>query len=362
MSRTRFVALLVLTMPAAALSQDRIVQKDGKTIPGPGASQRIEVTEETIQQVTYTIAGVPTPQAVAASRVERVEYAKPSPEYNQGLQAMKKGEYEEAVEHLTKAAEAHDPSWAKPYALFKIGQAYQASGEFERAVEAYNKLISALPRSRFVPEAKLNIAVTQFRKGDVSGARTALRTFKEEAASKGYAEEWANWATYWEIRLLENEKNYDEALTRYGALAAKVEKDTPRLANECRLRIGGCHALKGDFTKAFDFYKAIVETKEEGNPDLLAGARLGMGLSYFNQKNYVAARWEFLRAVVLSDQNPTAVNADTAAAALLYAGQCFELLKENEPDGPVRAQKLFRECTRTYPGTVAAVEAKKRIK
>ncbi len=353
-------ALLALAAPAASFAQDRIILKNGKTIPDAKASQKIQVVDETIQKVTYRFAGVAAEQGEASARVERVEYGEKIPAYSEALALLRKGDLEDGVEKLNQVAEMTEPNWAKPYALFQIGEAYREFGEWDKAISAYNKLLTALPKSRFVPEARVDIAVCQFNKRDLAGAKATLQKLKEEAAAKGYPEEWINRAGFWETRMLEREGNYPEAITRYNSLTSKVEKDDPELANLCRLQIGECYSQQKDYKKALDFYKTIVENCPDQAIDLLAGAHLGMGAAYFNQKDYKAAREEFLRVIVLSDQHPSEVAAVAVVAGLYHAAQCFDLVKDNEAD--VRAQRLYREVVRTYPGSPLAAEARKRIR
>ncbi|MBI1849256.1 MAG: tetratricopeptide repeat protein [Planctomycetes bacterium] len=357
----RLLAGLLLAVSSGALAQDRIIQKDGKTIPAPGAQQKIQVTEEGIQQITYKIVGVPAPQGVATSKVDRVEYGEKSTDYDQATQSLRRGDFADAIEKFTKLAETNEPMWVKPYSLFNIGEAYRLSGEADKAIAAYNKLVGALPKSRFVPEARLDVAICLTMKKDVDGAKVALQKLKEDAAKQGFSEAWINRANFQEIQIVQGTGGYPEAITRYNELAAKVEKDDPQLASQCRLQIGDCYSKQGDHKKAFDFYKAIVESAS-ASPEMLAGAHRGMGLALFNMKQIPEAQMEFLRVVVIGDQNEGDIPDDTVADSMLYAGQCFELLKEKQPDGPARGQKLYREIIRNYPGTKAAADAKHRLK
>jgi outer membrane protein assembly factor BamD (BamD/ComL family) len=357
------VASLVLLVAAAAAAQDTIYLKDGTTIPGAKAAQKIQVTEETIQQVGYKIVGIAAPQGIAAAKVDRVEYGEKCKEYDDAMTALHRGAYDEAVEKFSKAAELAEPTWAKPYSLFQIAETHRLSGKWDTAIAAYNKLAAQLPKSRFVPEARLAVATCQLAKGDVGAAKASLSKLKEEAASKGFAETFVNRASFWEIRIIEQiDKNYAEAVTKYGALAAKVEKDDLPLASECKLRIGGCYALQGDYKKALDFYKAIVDSAAVQRKELVAGARLGLGNVLLMQKDFPAARWEFLRVIVLDDNSPGEIPDDIAAGALYGAAQCFQQLRDKEPEAESRASKLLRELIRKFPGTEYAARAKQRGK
>jgi TolA-binding protein len=356
-----WIASFALVASSSALAQDRIIQKDGKTIPAAGAQQKIQVTEEGIQQVAYKIVGVPAAQGIQTSKVERVEYGEKSPDYDAALQSIRHGDFADAVEKLTKLSEASEPAWVKPYALFQIGEAYRTSGDFDKAIAAYNKLATAQPKSRFVPEAKLDVAICQVNKKDAEGAKVTLQKFKEEAASKGYDPTWINRAAYWEVRMVESGGGFPEAITRYNELAAKVEKDDPSLAAECRLRIGMCYSLQKDFKKALDFYQAILENGA-ASKEMLAGAHLGKGLAHFNLKEFPQAQLECLRVIVLNDEGDADIPDETIATSMVYAAQCFDLLKADQPEGPARAQRLYREVVRDYPGTQAAAQAKSRVR
>ena len=69
-----------------------------------------------------------------------------------GIVALKKKEYQEAIEHFKKAVNASDSK--DPNALFNYGLALEMDSEYGAAVECFNKAIDANPKEVYIESYK----------------------------------------------------------------------------------------------------------------------------------------------------------------------------------------------------------------
>jgi TolA-binding protein len=198
-----------------------------------------------------------------------------------------------------------------------------------------------------------------FLSGNSAGAKAAFEELQEATRSKGFDPIWGHWAQYWLIRLLERDKAYDRALTEYNRLQGVIGTEFPKLANECRMRVGNVYIQQKDIEKARQFFQSIAET--EDGTDLEAAARLGLGDCAYEEKKLEEARYNFLWTVTLQNRLAEGVvDPDVAAKAMYYAGLCFEVMKDNEKNG-ARARELYKRVVDDFATTEWAMRAKERL-
>ncbi len=71
------------------------------------------------------------------------------------------------------------PENASAAQLYKIGRDYLKKKKYERARKVFSAIIRAYPKSKYAPRAKLAIADTYFRKGDIASLTLAYNEYRE---------------------------------------------------------------------------------------------------------------------------------------------------------------------------------------
>jgi tetratricopeptide (TPR) repeat protein len=104
--------------------------------------------------------------------------------FNQGAQAMRSGDWTDAIASFTRAAELHPDS---AEAQFNLGLAQVESGHLPEAISALNAAIKLSPRLR---GAHLFLGVARYRTNDYPAAISALRRETQIDASNGKAFMW----------------------------------------------------------------------------------------------------------------------------------------------------------------------------
>ncbi|MHC4780467.1 MAG: tetratricopeptide repeat protein, partial [Planctomycetota bacterium] len=85
--------------------------------------------------------------------------------------------------------------------------------------------------------------------------------------------------------------------------------------------------------------------------EIRAGASIGMGHCYLNDKNYEDARHWFLKAVVVNFSD------EFGPEALYHAALCYDQLKSKEPGAKDRAKRLYSDLISRFPNSEWAKEA-----
>lgn len=347
-------AILSPSLAFAQDGRDKIVQKSGQIL---GDRPQITITDETFLVIKYKVSAAE--QQVALSKVESVIHGEEPDEYRGAQSALKDGDLPGALELFQQAAALAEPSWVKQYALYHVGVCLQGMGKYAEAIAAYKNLQSKAPTSRFIPDSMLETGKCHFLSGNMAAAKEAFEGVQDAVKAKGFDPLWGHWAQYWLARIMERDKAFSEALTEYNRIQGLVEKDYPKLANECRMRVGNVYIQQKDIGKARQFFKDIADS--EDSTGLEAAARLGLGECAYEEKKIDEARYNFLWTVTLSNRLAEGVvDPDVAAKAMYYGGLCFEVLKDNERN-PARARELYKRVVEDYATSEWAVRAKERL-
>jgi TolA-binding protein len=356
-SLAAFVAFATLATGAALAQEgrDRIIQKGGQVL---GDRPQITITDETFLVIKYKVSSAE--QQVALSKVETVIHGDEPDEYRGARTALADGDLKGAQELFQQAAALGDPSWVKQYALYYLGVCLQGEGKHAEAIAAYKNLQSKAPTSRFVPDSMLESGKCHFLSGNMAAAKEAFSGVQDAVKAKGFDPVWGYWAQYWLARIMESDKAYSEALTEYNRIQGLINTDYPKLANECRMRVGNVYIQQKDIAKARQFFKDIADS--EDSTGLEAAARLGLGECAYEEKKLDEARYNFLWTVTLANRlSEGVVDPEVAAKAMYYGGLCFEVMKDNERN-PSRARDLYRRVVDDYATTEWAPRAKERLR
>jgi len=353
-------AALAFATPAVA--QDVIHYKNGKQYPAEGSSQRIKVIKETFSVIEYELEGVNITQEAATSQVERIEYGgRKVSDYEDAREAFQQGAYGEAIDLFTDLAGRSSPHWLKQYSLFHIAESLYAIGDWNAAIQAYEKLLSAVPDSRFVPDARYKIGLAKMWKNDLSGAEADFKALQRETRPKGYDPAFEHRAQLGLIRIDATRGNSSLALSSLDKLLSEVGADYPEVRNECRLLYGEVLLADQQFEKAANYFQAILDSGVS-DPAVVYGAYNGLGDAYFAQSKFREALKECYLRVVVMDDRKGSVPIGELAKALYWAARCWDQLRAEKPEYRRHARELYREVIARAPGTPLASEAQKFIR
>ncbi len=380
MKRQHFGILVVLVLAviaAPALAGDCILLKSGRYHPpGPSDGSR-PPTREDFDKSPYTVrsenydklnfsmklGGKAQNQSMDISRVDRVDYWPKPPAYTAAANLMNSGDYAGAIAKFEAVArDRSQRSWARTYALMNIALMYEDDGNLDGSIQAWEKLAKDFPKSRYVPKAFIQIGLAQLNKGDANAAK---RSFERLGRLSGLPEGQKIMAKYYMILIKqkqgESTKNQSllrEALSEYKVLLGKTEGDQElrEVAIRCRLGIGTCQLLLGQFDEALAFFQKIADSAKDHA--VLAGAFVGLGDCYIKKTQWKDALLAFLRVEILYDRDP-----ELTAQALFKSGSCFQFMLGAGigEDNKIRAKAQYGKCASRFPGSFWGQKAREAI-
>ena len=362
------VVLVLAIIASPVLAGDCILLKSGKYHqPGPQNGNRppnrndfdtsiYVVQSENYDKLIYSMkikGGKAAKQTMDISKVDTVHYWPKPTAYTAAANLMNSGDYAGAIARfLAVAKDRSQRSWARTYALMNIALMYEDDGNLDGAIQAWEKLAKDFSRSRYVPKAFIQVGLAQLSKGD---AEAAKRSFERLGRLSGLPEGQKIMAKYYMILIKEkqgaaakNQSLLRQALSEYKALLGKTEGDTElaEVAILCRLGIGTCQLLLGQYDQALAFFQKIADAAKD--PAVLAGAFIGLGDCYFKKNQWKDALLAFLRVEILYDRNP-----EMTAQALYKSGKCFQFMLGDGigEDNKIRAKTQYGKCASKFPGS-----------
>ncbi|MFW6107239.1 MAG: tetratricopeptide repeat protein [bacterium] len=337
--------------PAEAQRQvsDRIYLK-GRGEPLPA----VEITAESID-------GIETRGPdLAATQVERIEYADAPFAFKEAHRMRQLGRYDEAIVLYKSALRAPEGTvrrfWLEPNCRYYIALCHLEAGELDEAEAAFKELLGKHPKTRFLPDALLAQGRVQYDKKNYD---EAVRRF-DDLARRADAEKWAEWkyrAYLWKGRALLAADQHAQALDAVAKIVGQPEaqkyEDVYTQARTVEARV---YQLKGEFDRAIrlvsrlidDIAPAVAREVQSGTESAMqrteAQCKNTLGYCYMAKAEKAAdeaakkkflkdARLAFLWTVVLYP-NLT----DERIEALKNAAECFEKLGDRR-----RASELRNE-------------------
>jgi tetratricopeptide (TPR) repeat protein len=367
-ARTMLCALLLaaawpLAAGAAEAKKDVIVLLDG-------SERKVDsVDEETYASVKYTVSG--RSDSVKAADVREVQYHDAPLAFKNatGLIASKK--YKEALDQLKAAGAASGVRpWIKAYLSFLTAECYRGLGSsdpayFVNAIEAYDQLLKEVPFTRFLPAALFQKGVCQRRAAKYDDATKTFTQLVTEVSTKSLPTAWGLRGNIEAAQVKEEQGLWDEAEQKYESIRMEAKNAGEKnIENMATLRKGICKIKQKKFGEAKTYFERI-RTEEEGermrgkgetaaSREVRAGAAIGLGYCFWNDKNWEEARTQFLNALVVCPSSD-----EFNAEALYNAGLCYEKLKDKEGSGALnRAKVLMSDLLERYPGSKWAKTAR----
>jgi tetratricopeptide (TPR) repeat protein len=363
------IALFFLAIPAQAGDLVRLKNKQwvvSKPESDPPSTEdheasAITVLEENYDKLVYSVkvGDKSTRQETPIDQVEEVFYY-PKPEtWSDAVADMEGGAYEPAVEGFQAiAGNSGNRAWLRVYALYYTAKIHQNGYQWKAAVQIWEKLTQDFPKSRFTPEALIQIGRIQLNLDNADAAKNAfLRLQKLPGLPEGQKQS----ARYYLVRITQKQgeatKNtslLNQALDEYRKLLAEVEKipEMKNVALLAKLGIGECLIGLGKYDEALSYFQSIAEAADE--KAVLAGVFNGLGLCYFRTEKWKDALLAFLRVEVLYDEDP-----EQTAMALFYSGKCFEFMSGAGlgTESASRARAQYGKCIARFGGTTWGQQA-----
>lgn len=101
--------------------------------------------------------------------------ADPDQAYSAAFNALKAGQYGDAIAQFNNFLVTHPDSERADSAQYWLGEAYYVSKQFDPAINEYQKLVAAYPKSQKVSQAMLKIGFCQQELGQRDAAKATLQ-------------------------------------------------------------------------------------------------------------------------------------------------------------------------------------------
>ncbi|MCI0340305.1 MAG: tetratricopeptide repeat protein [Planctomycetales bacterium] len=346
---------LGVAVPASA---DAVIFRGGQK-----PRQNVTVTKETCQTVVFKSGGADAPEAppVKAEEVVNVVYADAPDEFKVAETFRSGKRWAEAAAAYEKAlGKKGVRDWLPVYAKFYLGECCRIMGEgdpasLDKAIGAYREVLQLKPDSRFLPEARYYLAACLREKRDFSGADAELRTLDGEVSKYGLPKVWGVKTQMAAAESLEKQGKWNEAEAKWGALARSAGAEFSAEANVAQMRQGLCMVEQQKYDAARSHFEGLVRQSKDTEWDVRAGAHLGLGKCWFQQKDFKKARFALLQVDALYGM------ADVHAEALFWAGRANMQLEETEPQARQAARLLFTAVLVRHPSSTWSKKAQKEL-
>ncbi|MBI3828747.1 MAG: hypothetical protein HY291_04480 [Planctomycetes bacterium] len=350
------------------------------------------------------------PVKVESWAVKEVFYAQRHPTYVTACDKRDKGNYVTAAKAFRLALESMgDKKWAAEYCNLGIGDAFFQNGNFSGYTDRqgfkyevpsfyFREVLKANPKTRFLLEASVKLAISLAEEGKFDDAENAfkdaeatIKKYRDELGKvnpkyREFADKFIAMSTFGHARMLEKKagedpakfKDYDfsPAISAYrsaqsmaeSAKAPEVYSDAVDGELRVMVKMNDYAGAKARANGIIDKYKEKADSNLLG---MLPGAYTVLGLANYNEgvdyidnkkqvpqamNSFAEARWNFLHVIVQFFDND-----DYVAKAHFFAGMCYKRLKDQEPDGVEKAVRHFTSVVNDYPSSNFADLAKMEL-
>ena len=310
--------------------------------------------------------------------------------YGLAREMMEKGKYRVACLCYERALKAMaGQKWAEEYCNFGIAQALYANNEFKGftgksgtvyspAAVYYKKALEANPKSRFLPVILTRMALSLMEEGKFSEAEAALqdaqkriKAYGDEIFAAHNVREPGNRARAMLAvadaavaeRRASQDKSPDWNAVKDKWLTARARAmEFPEINGEAVDGMFRTLLAMKDYTSALSEADNIIgKYKKDGDVKLmplLPGAYFARGSAYLQQAIdydgkgqktqandcYANARWAFINVMAQFFDNDEYV-----VKSHFFAGECYDKLRDLEPDAADKAVREWRLIVTDYP-------------
>jgi hypothetical protein len=315
-------------------------------------------------------------------------------EYNSALDRKRDGRYTVAAKWFTDALKSpalKDKAWAVEYCNYHIAECLYEAGHYDGykgktytynpPAHYYGEAIKANPKSRFLLDASVKIAICLIESGKLQEAekafmeaQAAIKRYREDTAKTGdmnYRESANRAESLIKLaRAKQLERKADQEKTPHDQ-ALQAFKDCQSTSRALKFFEVAAEATEGEMrvlVKDRQFGEARIRAQEiidkykkDCDPNLLgmlpvaytvmARASLAQANEYEGKNQpvqaqlaYAEARWNYLQVLVqFFDKD------EYVAEAGYFAGLCNEKLKDQEADARENATQCWLDVKKNFP-------------
>ena len=262
--------------------------------------------------------------------------------------AVSEGNLTAAEKHLSRLIRANQDSEVLPHALYLRGRVAADEGRWSAAEADWLRLQREYSASALDLMARVGVAESLYQQQKLEQASPWYDELVQDAAySQG--EVWAATVQLRRAQILVARHQWLAAIR----VAETIEPGLPDfvLLDDVNYLLGRCHAARGSFTRARQYYRRVVQSTPTRDLEISAMASWMIGETFFHQQQYQRAITAF-----------AALNERTSfprwqALGLLQTGKCQEKLGEL-----ALARKTYSELLDRFSKTSSAADAAKRLR
>lgn len=278
-------------------------------------------------------------QAIVAAnpKSKQAPYAR----YQTALVYVAMSEPENAATEFVAVAKSEADAALRMESMFRAAEAYDLLGWFESSQAAYANLRETFPDSAYAEKADFGYAWALYHAGRYADAlKTADQFLSSDAGSAAGAG-----MLYLRANCLNQQRQYDAALTAYSAIQAKFGDSD--FAERSRYKIAWIHQMNGERDEAKAQVSALLKVAKI--PSIIGDAGFLLGTIFMEEGNYADAEQEFN----LLWENYK--DSEFGPESLYKRAEC--LVHLSRPNEAAAAFKLFAT---SYPHNMLAGDAAMR--
>jgi tetratricopeptide (TPR) repeat protein len=315
---------------------------------------------------------------VPVNRVKGTEYADRPAQYDQGMDALRKGEYDKAEKLLVAGLAAARDKKQHQYFLAGLIDCCQAQRKYEDLRKYARKMAEIKPAARLIYEARLKLGDSYLREAKYGEALKAFdealehfKALREEARKTAlpgvseYVNGYRLQAGYWRLFSMEREAK-DANLTgrQYDIFSSDAKSSDLEIYYLCRLGYVRCRAAADKPDEARQELAKVQEEVSRLKPGdkvrqaVMPAVQLALGDLSYNQLDYRQARWYYLKVIV-----QFATDRASVARAHVMTGMCYEKLRDEarEKEAVARALRHYQTVVQEHQDSVDFAVAKERL-
>jgi tetratricopeptide (TPR) repeat protein len=365
-TRTNLSLAAALALAGSAPA-DTIFRTDGPPI------ENCKVQSADLKEVAYRPEGKDRSSTIASDKVVRIEHDQLPKLLDSAEAAVREDQLDAALGDLQEyldsvfandKAERRSFPWAPAYALHRLVTLRASAGDLAGTVAAAERLIEKVPDSFYVPMAYLAKAEAQSDLGEQAKARATLRDLLG-LESKGLSKRWQLEAEL-ALALAEHpaQDKGEKLRQELARISQAAQGQYPTVVSRAELAQAETLLEREDIGAA---EKILQRAIGSGTADArtMAGALTGLGDCQFRRAAALFkdarkpeaeallrdALLSYLRVVVMHVDQPRYV-----AKSMFFAGRTFDQFQDDE--SKERAQRMYREVIRRFPGSPWAKQAR----
>jgi len=343
---------------AAMLEAARLLEKSGRKAEAIPLLRRIvqeHPNEDSLDGVLYQLAwllsdqGQPDEadrlfQQISAEYPDSAYWADAT--YRLAQRAASAKQYDRARQFADQLTPANCTSEILEHALFLQGQLAASTQRWPKVVGPLQELLTRFPNTALSGAASFWMAEAFYQQKEYEKAAEWFGKLKPEQLTEEPA--WAPTIALRRAQMLAEQQKWQEAYD----LANGIEKEFPQFVQQYEVDylLGRCLTQQRKTAAAMERYERVIRSAEGGRTETAAMAQWMIGEAYAARLDLDQALKAYYRVESLYRY------PHWQAAALVQAGKCHELKRENAD-----ALSAWRQVLAKYPDSSYAAEAAERL-